>query len=197
LLRDRGRMASFYAMCDAFALPSRTDCLGLVQIEAMLCGTPVVTSDIPGAREPVRLTGMGRLVAACDPEALAAGLIAVLRDPARYRRGPQEIRARFPVEQTLDEYERLFTACLGRATEASPAPLPVRSVAGVSPLEALTSSPERADETRGVGRLGADGADCADGPLGETDTRVVDRQLANEVDGPSSTCSSKRGKPLS
>jgi glycosyltransferase involved in cell wall biosynthesis/SAM-dependent methyltransferase len=182
LLRDRGRMASFYAMCDAFALPSRTDCLGLVQIEAMLCGAPVVASDIPGAREPVRLTGMGRLVAACDPEALAAGLIAVLSDPARYRRASKEIRARFSVERTLDEYERLFAACLGYVTEASPAPPPVRSVTGGPSLGALTSSPHRAHETRGAGRLGADGADCAAGSLGEADTRVVDRQLANEVD---------------
>ena len=53
LLRDRQRLANFYAMCDVFVLPSRTDLFGAVQLEAMLCGTPVVASDIPGAREPV------------------------------------------------------------------------------------------------------------------------------------------------
>ncbi len=125
LVRDRDRLASFYAMCDAFALPSRTDCLGLVQIEAMLCGTPVVAPDIPGAREPVRLTGMGQLVAPHDPEALADGLIAVLGEPLRYRRNPQEIRARFSIERTLDEYESLFRGAMGRQRDspaASPRP---------------------------------------------------------------------------
>jgi glycosyltransferase involved in cell wall biosynthesis/SAM-dependent methyltransferase len=179
LLRDRGRMASFYAMCDAFALPSRTDCLGRVQVEAMLCGTPVVASDIPGAREPVRLTGMGRLVAARDPEALAAGLIAVLRDPARYRRGPQEIRAHFSIERTLDEYERLFTACLGHASEPSPVPPSRCSVAGAA---LHTNGPGRGHESSAGGRLGADGGDCSNGLLGEAEARLVDRQLANEVD---------------
>ena len=75
LVRDRQRLADFYALCDVFALPSRTDSFAAVQVEAMLCGTPVVASDIPGAREPVRLTGMGRLVEPLDPEALAAGLL--------------------------------------------------------------------------------------------------------------------------
>ncbi len=182
LLRDRARMASFYAMCDAFALPSRTDCLGLVQIEAMLCGTPVVASDIPGAREPVLLTGMGRLVAARDPEALAAALIAVLRDPARYRRGTEEIRARFSVERTLDEYEGLFKGCLGHPTEAPPAPLRRRSVAGMTSRGTLPSNPNRALGASAADRLGVDAGDSADGVLCEADARLVDRQLANEVD---------------
>ncbi|TEU08071.1 MAG: glycosyltransferase [Anaerolineales bacterium] len=47
-------------MCDVFALPSRTDCFPSVQIEAMMCGTPVVATNILGAREVVRVTGMGR-----------------------------------------------------------------------------------------------------------------------------------------
>jgi glycosyltransferase involved in cell wall biosynthesis/SAM-dependent methyltransferase len=182
LVRDRGRMASFYAMCDAFALPSRTDCLGLVQIEAMLSGTPVVVSDIPGAREPVRLTGMGRLVAARDPEALAAGLITVLRDPAQYRHSPQEIRAHFSIERTLDEYERLFTGCLSRASEVPTAPLQRRSIAGPTSLGACPSSPRGAHESGECDRPNADGGDCSDGLLSEADTRVVDHQLANEID---------------
>ncbi|HSD10058.1 MAG TPA: glycosyltransferase [Candidatus Binatia bacterium] len=122
LLRDRERLASFYAMCDALALPSRTDCFGLVQVEAMLCGTPVVAADIPGAREPVRLTRMGRLVPPHDPEALTDALIAVMREPVRYRRSPQEIRAHFSIDRTLDEYESLFRDAIGHQRAASPQP---------------------------------------------------------------------------
>src|SRR5215212_5474235 len=52
-----------------------TESFGLVQVEAMLCGTPVVASDLPGVREPVRLTGMGRIVPVADAGALARALL--------------------------------------------------------------------------------------------------------------------------
>jgi glycosyltransferase involved in cell wall biosynthesis len=108
LLRDRQQLASFYAMCDVLALPSRTDSFAAVQVEAMLCGTPVVASDIAGARVAVRSTGMGRLVPPRDPHALAEGLAAVLVDPARYRRSRDEIAAIFDPAASIDRYEKLI-----------------------------------------------------------------------------------------
>ena len=108
LITDPQRMADFYAMCDVFALPSRTDCMPSVQIEALLCGTPVVATDIPGAREVVRVTGMGRLVEPRNPCALAEGLAAVLDDPWRYRRPYDEIRAIFDPDRAIRDYEALL-----------------------------------------------------------------------------------------
>ncbi|HID87373.1 MAG TPA: glycosyltransferase, partial [Anaerolineae bacterium] len=108
LIRNPQKMADFYAMCDVFALPSRTDCFPSVQIEAMLCGTPVVATNIPGAREVVRVTGMGKLVTPRDERALAQGLIEVLRDPTPYIKTKEEIRSIFNTERTLDQYEALL-----------------------------------------------------------------------------------------
>ena len=122
LLRDRQRLANFYAACDVLALPSRSDCFALVQAEAMLCGTPVVASDIPGAREAVRRTGMGRLVEPNDPAALAAALFEVLAAPDRYRRPAAEIAAHFDVTRTVSAYEALFAQACAPEREASPAP---------------------------------------------------------------------------
>ncbi|NLD42833.1 MAG: glycosyltransferase family 4 protein, partial [Chloroflexi bacterium] len=81
LITDPQRMADYYALCDVFVLPSRTDCLASVQVEAMLSGTPVVATNIPGAREVVKATGMGLLVPPRDERALAEGLTKVLDDP--------------------------------------------------------------------------------------------------------------------
>lgn len=123
LLTDPRELANFYAMCDVFALPSRTDCFPLAQIEAMLCGTPVVAADIPGAREVVTVTGMGLLVPPRDPSALAAGIIEALRRPEHYRRTREQIRSLFNADRCVREFEALFLRCLpdpGRPAEQAP-----------------------------------------------------------------------------
>lgn len=106
LLRDPQQLANFYAMCDVFTLPSRTDCFALVQVEALLSGTPLVTANIPGARVVVQRTGMGRLVEPQNARALAEGIVEVLRHPQQYQPDPDRVRAIFDIEKTLDDYEQ-------------------------------------------------------------------------------------------
>lgn len=108
LLTEPRKLADFYGMCDVFALPSRTDCFPSTQIEAILCGTPLVTADIPGAREVVAVTGMGVHAAALDPADLARGIVEVLRHRERYVRPPAEIRAVFDASVSVDRYEALL-----------------------------------------------------------------------------------------
>jgi len=122
LIREPQRMANFYAMCDVVALPSRTDCFPSVQVEAMLSGTPVVATDIPGAREVVRVTGMGRLVTPREPAALAEGLIEVLRNREAYLKPTEQIRRIFDPDVSIRSYEALLESLLpGRdLKQASP-----------------------------------------------------------------------------
>lgn len=101
-------LADFYAGCDVLVLPSSSECFGLVQVESMLCGTPVVSTNIPGAREPVRVTGMGEVVPQRDTLALAKGIAKVVRHRTRYVRPRAEIEAIFDLSRTVDEYEREF-----------------------------------------------------------------------------------------
>jgi glycosyltransferase involved in cell wall biosynthesis len=107
LERDQD-VADFYAACDVLVLPSRTECFGLVQVEAMLCGTPVVVSDIPGAREPVRVTGMGRVVRERDTLALALAIRDVIERRAEYCQPRVAIEKIFSLQHTVDQYEQLF-----------------------------------------------------------------------------------------
>lgn len=88
-----GDLRAFYRSLDVFVLSSRSDCFALTQAEAALCGAPLVVTDIPGARCLVRETGAGVLVAPEDPQALAAGVLAVLESPGRYTMHRPAVRA--------------------------------------------------------------------------------------------------------
>ncbi len=121
---DPHQMAAFYAACDVTVLPSvnSTESFGLVQVESMLCGTPVCASDLPGVRVPVRTTGMGEVVPVRDAGALAAAILRVLANPQAYRRPRTAVEAHFNTGRTCTEYERLFTALLAaRASGVSAA----------------------------------------------------------------------------
>jgi glycosyltransferase involved in cell wall biosynthesis len=108
LIRDPQKMANFYALCDIFVQPSRTDMFALTQVEAMLCGTPVVASDIPGARVVVRETGFGKLFPARDPKALAEAICDVVQNRKAYSTSREEVAQIFNWERSLDQYQALL-----------------------------------------------------------------------------------------
>ncbi len=108
-------VADLLTIADVLVLPSinSTESFGLVQVEAMLRGVPAVASDLPGVRQPVRMTGMGELAPAGDPRALARQILKVLESPGRYRRQRAELRALFQPERTFAEYEAVYRSVAG------------------------------------------------------------------------------------
>jgi glycosyltransferase involved in cell wall biosynthesis len=70
-LLDDKKLLEFYRLADFIVIPSRSDCFNLVQAEAMLAGTPCVTSNIPGLRFMVKETGFGVLFRKEDSDDLA------------------------------------------------------------------------------------------------------------------------------
>ncbi len=107
-------LAAFYPNCDLVVLPSlnSTESFGLVQVEAMLHGTPSIASNLPGVRQPVMQTGMGRVAPIGDAQGLAEAIIEVLGNRETYIRPRQEIAARFSTARTADGYEALFKKLL-------------------------------------------------------------------------------------
>ncbi len=103
-------MAAFFPNLDVLVVPSlnSTETFGLVQVEAMLCGTPTVASNLPGVRQPPLMTGMGKVVPVGDAVALADAILEVIAHRAHYVRPRAEIMALFSTERTVTEYEQLF-----------------------------------------------------------------------------------------
>ncbi len=99
-------MANFYAACDVLVLPSDTECFALVQVEAMLCGTPVVMTDTPGGRVPVTVSGMGRIVPRGDWRAIGMAVIDVLARRSEIVKPRAEVERLFNLGETVDRYEK-------------------------------------------------------------------------------------------
>ena len=79
-LGTRADVAAVLAAADVFALPSQFEGLPMSVIEAMLCGLPVVATDISGPREQVVEGETGLLVPPGDVPALARALDTLVRD---------------------------------------------------------------------------------------------------------------------
>ncbi len=104
-------LAAFYGLCTVLVLPSlnSTEAFGMVQVEAMSCGAPVVASDLPGVREPIAMTGMGLVVPPGDPPALAAALRQVLAGDVKVLPFQRATLSRFSPEVVTQDFLQIFT----------------------------------------------------------------------------------------
>lgn len=74
----------YFATCDVFCAPSTgQESFGIVLLEAMACGKPIVASNIAGYREVLTNRREGLLVPVKDQDAMAAALVELLSNSAR------------------------------------------------------------------------------------------------------------------
>jgi glycosyltransferase involved in cell wall biosynthesis len=78
--RPHDALPSLFAAADVMALPSASEGLANVWVEALACGTPIVTADVGGARELIDRPEAGRIVAR-DAGAVADAIRELLADP--------------------------------------------------------------------------------------------------------------------
>ena len=96
----------WFHACDLFALSSvmKTEAFAIVQIEAMSCGKPVVSTDIPGSGVAwVNKHGdSGLVVPIKDPEAFAGAVVKILESDVVYMEFSQRALARFEANFLVD-----------------------------------------------------------------------------------------------
>lgn len=81
---DKEQMIAWYHTCDIFAFPSvaNSEAFGLVQLEAMICGKPVINTNLPTGVPCVSLHNeTGFTVPVGDVEALSSAIQTLLEDP--------------------------------------------------------------------------------------------------------------------
>jgi glycosyltransferase involved in cell wall biosynthesis len=113
---DHEEIPHYLNLADAVLMPSETEGLALVYLEAMACGRAVIASDIAGAAEVIEGGHTGLLHRMGDPEDLASQTLAAAADAAW--RSAIGARARetallHPVERTVAAYAEVLAEVIG------------------------------------------------------------------------------------
>jgi glycosyltransferase involved in cell wall biosynthesis len=106
------QVAGWVAACDMLALVSRVEPLGVVALEALAGGRPVVATRVGGTREVVPDPRAGRVVDPLDPAAIAAAILDLLAHPP----SPEACRAA-AAPNALTRQARRVADILQRAVE--------------------------------------------------------------------------------
>lgn len=113
-LGTRDDLPELFASADALVVPSRWEGFGIVALEGMAAGTPVIASSVDGLRDLVGDAGM--LVPPEDPVALREAITRVLGDRALRDTLSARGRARaqrYDLQQTFDSWERAGREVVG------------------------------------------------------------------------------------
>lgn len=143
--------ADHYRLADAFVMPGRREGFGIVYLEALACGIPVIASSLDGSAEVVLSHHFGRVVDPDCPEALESAVVDLLVENERVV--PRELSA-FSVGNFRARWNWLLAEM---------------SVISLSAQPALTREPAHATVSRFAGVQGSRTPDATASPV------VVDR----------------------
>jgi N-acetyl-alpha-D-glucosaminyl L-malate synthase BshA len=107
-----------YRASDVLLLPSQTESFGLVALEAMACGVPVVASRVGGLPEVVTDGETGLLAPVGDVAQMAEQVVRLLTDDDFHARAARAARRRveehFQLHTMVDQYEALYRRLIAR-----------------------------------------------------------------------------------
>lgn len=113
---DMFEMPEVYVMSDLMVLPSHIEGLGIVLLESLAVGTPVVSTHAPGITEIIRHGENGLLAQIKNPEDLATKILYARNNPGEMAKlvsnGTREVKEEFNIINQVKKIENLFTKLL-------------------------------------------------------------------------------------
>lgn len=110
-------VAEILSCADLFLLPSATESFGLVALEAMACGVPVIASRVGGLPEVLPHGEAGYLAEVGAVDEMAEYGVSILKDRDTWRRMSANARAaaeQFSTDRVVPMYERYYMKVLGK-----------------------------------------------------------------------------------
>jgi glycosyltransferase involved in cell wall biosynthesis len=111
---SESQLSAFYKSIDMLVLPSinRTEAFGLVQVEAMFQGTPVIASNLPGVCVPICLSHMGKTISVGDSDQLANAIIEMHSHKSNYTNKDriEKIKSIFDSQKTYKAIYNLLSS---------------------------------------------------------------------------------------
>jgi glycosyltransferase involved in cell wall biosynthesis len=103
-------LSKFYSSIDVFSLPSVNpfEAFGIVQVEALMLGIPVIASNLPGVRQPVTKTGLGIVVEPRSVEDIKNAFLKIKNMKIDSQRGVEIANSLYSKESILNMFENLF-----------------------------------------------------------------------------------------
>jgi glycosyltransferase involved in cell wall biosynthesis len=104
---NQTELAEIYSAADVYANPTREEVLGLVNLEALACGTPVITFNAGGSPECVDET-CGVVVPKNDVDALEAAIRRVTTEKPFSKEACRAYASNFDADRKFGEYVKLY-----------------------------------------------------------------------------------------
>jgi len=121
-LGQQDEVAGLFSVADLFLLPSAKESFGLVALEAMACGVPVIASRVGGLPEVIGDKQAGFLYPPERLDRMARKAIQLLTDGTKHRKAAVAARRRavgqFSASRIVPQYEELYRRVLARQPEA-------------------------------------------------------------------------------
>ncbi len=115
-------LVALYRSADAFVFPSRLETFGIVLVEAMAAGLPVITTDAPGCRDVVRADTDGLSVSPDDIAGMAAAMRDLMDDSdlrARLSAAARQRAEAFSWDKVTDRYVALYREMIDERADAA------------------------------------------------------------------------------
>lgn len=111
-------VTTLYSLADLLLIPSEKESFGLVAIEAMSSGVPVIASNAGGLPEVIDHGKTGFLSPVGDVSDMAKNALRLLQDPTMYQlfsvQAVEKVKKEFAMERIVGQYESLYQRLLSR-----------------------------------------------------------------------------------